>query len=148
MSSEPRVMSHSEITVVPRSQKSTASRTTTARRRTSKGLEIEFKSAEIITSKDDKMAADDTQLAFPFAPRVIQPITPQETPIHSFTKGVGKKSQKGEPSKIAAQRLLGMLSTKLRPQDTYMAGGIEEVIAGPSTPMTQRKRIGSGQLPV
>ena len=37
-----------------------------------------------------------------------------------------------------------MFSPKLRPQDTSMAGGIEVVIAGPSTPLSQRKPIGGG----
>ena len=54
------------------------------------------------------MVEEETQLAFPLASQVIQPITPQETPIRSFVRGVGKRSQKGETSKIAAQRLLGM----------------------------------------
>ena len=94
------------------------------------------------------MVEDSTQLAFPLPSRVIQPITPQETPIRSFVKGVGKRSQKGETSKIVAQRLLGMFSPKLRPQDKSMAGGIEEVIAGPSTPLSQRKPIGGGRPPV
>ena len=61
---------------------------------------------------------------------------------------MGKRSQKGETSKIAAQRLLGMFSPKLRPQDTSMAGRIEEVIAGPSTPLSHRKPISSGRPPV
>ena len=141
-------MSHSEVTVVPKSKKSAGSRASTTRRRTTKRPEIEFKSAEFITSEDDKMVEDSTQLAFPLTSRVIQPITPQETPISSFVRGVGKRSQKGESSKIAAQRLLGMFSPKLRPQDTSMAGGIEEVIAGPSTPVSQRKPIGGGRPPV
>ena len=50
MSSEPKTMSHSEITVVPKSKKSTGSRASTTRRRTTKRPEIEFKSAETITS--------------------------------------------------------------------------------------------------
>ena len=91
------------------------------------------------------MVEEETQLAFPLASRVIQPITPQENPIRSFVRGVGKRSQKGEPSKVAAQRLLGMFSPKLRPQDTTMAGGIEEVIAGPSTPVSQSIPIGGGR---
>ena len=94
------------------------------------------------------MVEDETQLAFPLAPRMIQPITPQETPIVSFVRGVGKRSQKGEPCKVAAHRLLGMFSPNLRPQDTSMAGGMEEVIAGPSTPLSQRKPIGGGRPPV
>ena len=65
--------------------------------------EIEFMSAEIITSEEDKMVESETQLTFPLELRVIQPITPQETPIRSFVKGVGQISQKGEPSKVAAQ---------------------------------------------
>ena len=141
-------MSHSEITVGPKSKKSIGSRASTTRRRTTKRPEIEFQSAEFITSEDDKMVEDSTQLAFPLTSRVIQPITPQETPICSFVRGVGKRSQKGESSKIAAQRLLGMLSPKLRPQDASMAGGIEEVIAGPSTPLSQRNPIGGGRPPV
>ena len=141
-------MSHSEITVVPKSKKSPGSRASTTRRRTTKRPEIEIKSAELMTSEDDKMVEDSTQLAFPLTSRVIQPITPQETPIRSFVRGVGKRSQKGESSKIAAQRLLGMFSPKLRPQDTTMAGGIEEVIAGPSTPLSQRKPIGGGRPPI
>ena len=110
-----RAMSHSDITVLPKSKKSKGSQASTIRRRTIKRPEIQFKSAETITSEDDKIAKDDTQLAFPLAAQVIQPITPQETPIHSFVRGVGKRSQKGEPSKVAAQRLLGMFSPKLRP---------------------------------
>ena len=102
MSSNP-AMSHSEITVVPKSKKSKGSQASTIRSRTMKRPEIEFKSAETITSEDDKMAEDETQLVFPLEHRVIQPITPQETPIRSFVKGVGKRSQKGEPSKVAAQ---------------------------------------------
>ena len=113
MSSTP-AMSYSEITVAPKSKKSKGSQASTVRRRTMKRPEIEFKSAETITSEDDKMAEDNTQLAFPLAPRVIQPITPQATPIRSFVRGVGKKSQKTEPSKVAGQRLLGMFSPKLR----------------------------------
>ena len=148
MSSEPKAISNSEITVVPKSKKLTGSRASITKRRTIKRPEIEFKSAETITSEDDKMVEDETQLAFPLAPRVIQPITPQEIPIRSFVRGVGKKSQKGEPSKVATQRLLGMFSPKLRPQDTTMAGGIEEVIAGPSTPVSQRKPIGDGRPPI
>ena len=144
MSSNP-AMSHSEITVAPKSNKSKGSQASTVRRRTMKRPEIEFKSAETITPEDDKMAEDDTQLAFPLASQVIQSITPQETPIRSFVRGVGKRSQKGESSKLAAQRLLGMFSPKLRPQDTSMAGGIEVVIAGPSTPLSQRKPIGGGR---
>ena len=101
-------MSHSEITVVPKSKTSAGSRASTTRRTTTKRPEIEFKSAETITSEDDKMVEEETQLAFPLASQVIQPITPQETPIRSFVRGVGKRSQKGETSKIAAQRLLGM----------------------------------------
>ena len=147
MSSNP-AMSYSDITVVPKSKKSTGSQTSTTRRRITKRPEIEFKSAEMITSEDDKMVQSETQLTFPLEHRVIQPITPQETPIRSFAKGVGKRSQKGEPSKIAAQRLLGMFSPKLRPQDTTMAGGIEEVIASPSTPVFQRKPIGGGRPPI
>ena len=81
MSSEPKTISHSEIAVVPKSKKSTGSRASTTRRRTTKRPEIEFKSAETITSEDDKMVEEETQMAFPLAPRVIQPITPQETPI-------------------------------------------------------------------
>ena len=130
MSSEPRAMSHNEITVVPKSTKSTGSRVSTFRRRTRKRPEVEFKSAETITSEDDKMVEDDTQLAFPLAPQVIQPTTPQETLICSFVRGVGKRSQQGETSKVAAQRLLCMFSPQLRPQDISMAGGIEEAIAG------------------
>ena len=84
-------------------------------------------------------------MTFPLEHRVIQPIKPQETPIRSFVRGVGKRSQKEEPSKVAAQRLLGMFSPKLRPQDTTMTGGIEAVIAGPSTPVSQRKPIGGGR---
>ena len=61
------------------------------------------------------MVEDSTQLAFPLTSRVIQPITPQETPISFFVTGVGKRSRKGETSKIAAQRLLCMFSPKLRP---------------------------------
>ena len=76
MSSEPRARSHNKITIVPKSKKSTGSRASTVRRRTTKRPEIEFKSAKIITSEDDKKVEDDTQLAFPCAPRVIQPITP------------------------------------------------------------------------
>ena len=64
MSSEPKTMSHSEITVVPKSKKSRGSRASTTRRRTTKGPEIEFKSGEFITSEDDKMVEDSTQLAF------------------------------------------------------------------------------------
>ena len=41
-----------------------------------------------------------------------------------------------------------MFSLKLRPQDTTMAGGIEEVIAGPSIPISQRKPIGGGRPPI
>ena len=41
-----------------------------------------------------------------------------------------------------------MFSPKLRQQDTTMAGGIEEVIAGPSTPVSQRKPIGGGRPPI
>ena len=93
------------------------------------------------------MVEDETQLAVPLAPRMIQPITPPETPIVSFVRGVGKRSQKGEPSKVAAHRLLGMFSPNLRPQDTSMAGGMEEVIPGPSTPLSQRKPIGGGCPP-
>ena len=141
-------MSHSEITVVPKSKKSKGSQASTIRRRAIKRPEIEFKSAEIITSEDDKMVESQTQLTFPLEHRVIQPITPQETPICSFAKGVGKRSQKGEPSKVSAQRLLGMFSPKLRPQDTTMTGGIEEEIAGPSTPVSQRKPIGGGRPPI
>ena len=37
-----------------------------------------------------------------------------------------------------------MFSAKLRPQDTSMAGGIEEVIAGPSFPVSQRNPFGGG----
>ena len=102
MSSEPKTISHSEITVVPKSKKSTGSQASTTRRRSTKRPEIEFKSAETITSENDKMVENETQLAFPLAPRVIQPITPQETSIRSFVRGVGKRSQKGEPSKVAA----------------------------------------------
>ena len=76
MSSEPKTMSHSEITVVPKSKKSAGSRASTTKRRTTKCPEIEFKSAETITSEDDKMVEEETQLAFPLASRVIQPITP------------------------------------------------------------------------
>ena len=148
MSSEPRAMSHSDITVIPKSKKSTGSKASTLRRRTTKGPEIEFKSAEFITSEDDKMVEDSTQLDFPLGSRVIQPITPQETPIHSFVKGVGKRPQKGESSRFVAQRLLCMFSPKLMPQDTTMAGAIEEVIVGPSTPLSQRKPIGGGRPPV
>ena len=139
MSSELKTMSHSEITVVPKSMKSKGSRASTTRRRTTKCPEMEFKSAEFITSENDKTVEDSTQLAFPLTARVIQPITPQETPISSFVRGVGKRSHKGESSKIAAQRLLGMFSPKLRPQDTSMAGGIEEVIAGPKHPIVTKK---------
>ena len=64
MSSEPKTMSHSEITVVPKSKKSAGSRASTTNRRTTKRPEIEFKSAETITSKDDKMVEEETQLAF------------------------------------------------------------------------------------
>ena len=103
MSSEPKTMSHSEVTVVPKSKKSAGSRTSTTRRRTMKRPEIEFKSAETITSEDDRMVGEETQLAIPLAPQVNQPITPQETPIRSFVRGVGKRSHKGEPSKVAAQ---------------------------------------------
>ena len=145
MSSNP-AMSHHGITVVPKSKKSKGSQASTIRKRTMKRPEIEFKSAETITSEDDRMAEDETQLVFPLEHRVIQPITLQETPIRSFVKGIGKRSQKGEPSKVAAQRLLGMFSPKLRPQDTTMTGGIEEVIAGPSTPVSQRKPIGGEVL--
>ena len=102
MASNP-AMSHSKITVAPKSKKSKSSQASTVKRRTMKRPEIEFKSAETITSEDDKMAEDDTQLAFPLVPRVIQPITPQETPIRSFVTAVGKRSQKGETSKVAAQ---------------------------------------------
>ena len=76
MSSEPRAMSHSEITVIPKSKKSAGSKESTLRRRSTKRPEIEFKSAEFITFEDDKMVEDSTQLAFPFASQVIQPITP------------------------------------------------------------------------
>ena len=147
MSSNP-AMSYSDITVVPKSKKSTGSQTSTTRRRITKRPEIEFKSAEMITSEDDKMVQSETQLTFPLEHHGIQPITPQETPIRSFAKGVGKRSQKGEPLKVAVQRLLGMFSPKLRPQDTTMAGGIEEVIAGLSTPVSQRKPIGGGRPPI
>ena len=41
-----------------------------------------------------------------------------------------------------------MFAPKLRPQDTSMAGAIEEVITGPSTPVSQRKPIGGGRPPV
>ena len=102
MASNP-AMSHSKITVAPKSKKSKSSQASTVKRRTMKRPEIEFKSAETITSEDDKMAEDDTQLAFPLVPRVIQPITPQETPIRSFVTAVGKRSQKGDTSKVAAQ---------------------------------------------
>ena len=95
MSSEPKTMSHSEITVVPKSKKSAGSRASTTRRRTTKCPEIEFKSAETITCEDDKMVEEETQLAFPLASRVIQPLTPQETPIRAFVRGVGKRSLKG-----------------------------------------------------
>ena len=144
MSSKP-AMSHSDITVIPKSKKSTGSRASTTRRRITKRPEIEFKCAEMITSEDDKMVESETQLTFPLEHCVIQPVTPQKTPVCSFTKGVENRSQKGEPSKGAAQRLLGMFSPKLRPQDTTMTGGIEEVIAGPRTPVSQRKPIGGGR---
>ena len=103
MSSELRAMAHSEITVIPKSKKSTGSRASTVRRRTTKRPEIEFKSAETITSEDDLMVEDDTQLAFPLAPRVIQLITPHKTPIRSFVRGVGKRSKTGETSKVAVK---------------------------------------------
>ena len=35
--------------------------------------EIECKSAEIIASEDDKIVEEETPLAFPLAPQVIQP---------------------------------------------------------------------------
>ena len=140
MSSNP-AMSHSKITIAPKSKKSKGSQASTIRRRTMKRPEFEFKSTEIITSKYDKMVEEESQLAFPLAARVIQPITPEHTPIHSCVRGVEKRSQKTEPSKVSAQRLLGMFSPKLRPQDTSMAGGIEEVIVGPSTLLSQRKPI-------
>ena len=41
-----------------------------------------------------------------------------------------------------------MFSPKLRPQETTMAGGIEEIITGPRTPVSQRKPIGGGHPPV
>ena len=41
-----------------------------------------------------------------------------------------------------------MFSPKLRPQDITMAGGIEEVIAGSSTPVSQRQSIGGGRPPI
>ena len=82
------------------------------------------------------MVESETQLTFPLEHRVIQPIKPQQTPIHSFVKGVGKRSQKGEPSKVAAEILLCLFSPKLKLQDTTMAGGIEEVITGPSIPVS------------
>ena len=41
-----------------------------------------------------------------------------------------------------------MFSPKLRPQDTSMAEAIEDIIAGPSTPLSQRKPIGGGRPPV
>ena len=67
MASESRAMSHSEITVAPKSKKSKGSQASTVRRRTMKPPEIEFKSAEIITSEDNKMGEEETELAFPLA---------------------------------------------------------------------------------
>ena len=92
MSSEQRNISYSEITVGPKSKKLTGSRASTTRRRTTKYPIIELKSAEMITFEDHKIGEDGTQLAFALAPRVIQPISPQETPIHSIVKGIGKRS--------------------------------------------------------
>ena len=66
-------MSHSEITVVPKSKISKGSQASTVRNSTMKRPEIECKSAEIIASEDDKMVEEETPLAFPLAPQVIQP---------------------------------------------------------------------------
>ena len=41
-----------------------------------------------------------------------------------------------------------MFAPKLQPQDVTMAGGIEEVIVGPSTPVSQRQPIGGGPAPI
>lgn len=92
MSFKQRNIFYSEITVGPKSKKLTGSRASTTRRRTTKCPNVEFKSAEIITFEDHKIAEDGTHLAFALAPRVIQSITPHETPIHSFVTGIGKRS--------------------------------------------------------
>ena len=52
MSSNPAI-SHSDITVISKSKKSTGSRASTIRKRITKCLEIEFKSAEMITYEDN-----------------------------------------------------------------------------------------------
>ena len=41
-----------------------------------------------------------------------------------------------------------MFSSKLRPQDTCLAGGIKEAITGPSTLVSERKPIGGGRPPI